>query len=100
MWEGVDNPNRTDDMTWLVDVMKNNTITWYTHKSYHSQLTPKVSGAGWIAYCTNTANMKTGNFFEISEDTSSYKGKQLGLCLIHHLIATLCMFYNIKTGTP
>ena len=26
MWEGVDNPNRTDDMTWLVISMRNNTI--------------------------------------------------------------------------
>ena len=77
MWEGVHNPHGTDDMTWLVDGIKNNTITWCTNRSYHRKLAPKVSGAVWIAYCTKTDNRMTGNFFEISDDASSYRGKQL-----------------------
>ena len=96
MWEGVDNPNRTDDMKWLIDGVKNNTITWCTDRSYHRKLAMKVSGSGWIEYCSKTNNRMIGNFFEISEDASSYRGKQLGLCAIHHLIASLCMFHNIK----
>ena len=59
MWEGVDNQNQTDDMPWLVDGMKNNTITWYTDGSYHKKLTCKVSGAGWIECCTNINNRMT-----------------------------------------
>ena len=76
--------------------MKNNTITWCTDGSYHRKHAPKVSGAGWMAYCTNTNNMMTGNFDEISEDADSYRGEQLGLCTAHHLSASLCMFYNIE----
>ena len=71
MWEGVDNPNRPDDMTWLVDGMKNNTITWCTDISYHREFPPKVSGAGCIALCTKTDNRMTGNFFEIPDDSQS-----------------------------
>ena len=99
MWEGVDNPNQTDDMTWLVDSMKNNTITWCTDGSYHMKLATKVIGAEWNAYCTKTENRMTGNFLKIPEDSSSYRIKLLGLCIIQHLIAALFVFYNIKTGT-
>ena len=76
--------------------MKNNTITWCTDGSYHRTLTPDVSGVGWIVYYAKTNIRMTGNFFEISDDASSYRGKKLGLCATHHLIAALCIFYNIK----
>ena len=96
MWDGVDNPTQTDDKTWLVDGMKDNTIVWCTDGLYHRKLAPKVSGAGWMAYCTKTDNKMTGNSLEISDDAGSYRGKQLGLYMIHHLILSLCMFYNIE----
>ena len=54
-----------------------------------------MSGAGWISYWTKTDNSTTGNFYEISEDAGSYRGEQLGLCAMHHLIAALCKFDNI-----
>ena len=44
--------NRTEDMSWLVDRMKNNTIVWCTDGSYHRKHEPKVSRVGWMAYCT------------------------------------------------
>ena len=91
MWESVDmgndSTNRTDGMTWLVDGC--------TDGSYHRKHAPKVSGAGWMPYCTKTKNIMTGNVYQMSEDTGSYRGEQLGLCAIHHLIAALCEFYNI-----
>ena len=74
--------------------MKKNTITWCTDGSYHRKHTPNVSGAGRMAYCTKTNNHMTGSFCEISEDAGSYRGNQLGLCAIHHLIKTLYNFYN------
>ena len=75
--------------------MKNNTIMWCTDRSYHRNHAPKVSEAGWMAYCTKTDNSTTGNFYEISEDTGCYMGEHLGLCAIHHLITALCNFYNV-----
>ena len=47
-----------------------------------------------MAYCTKTDDSMTGNFYETSEDTGSYRGEQLGLYAIHHLIAALYEFYN------
>ena len=49
-----------------------------------------------MTYCIKTNNTMTGSFYDISEDTGSYRGEQLGLCAIHHLIAALCTFYNIN----
>ena len=37
----------------------------------------------------------TGNFYDMSENTGSYRREQLGLCEIHHLIAALYEFYNM-----
>ena len=48
-----------------------------------------------MAYCAKTDNNMTGLFYEISENAGSYRGEQLGLCAIHHLIAALCKFCNI-----
>ena len=82
-WEKAHGTTRTDNMTWMVDGMKNNTITWCTDGSYHRKHTPKVSGAGWIAYCTRTNNNMAGSFYEISDDAGFYRGEQIGLCTIH-----------------
>ena len=45
-WQEALGINRPDDMTWLVDGMKNNTIMWCMDRSYHRKHAPKVSGAG------------------------------------------------------
>ena len=95
MLERNNSTKRTYNMTWLVNGMKKNTITWCTDGSYHRKHAPNVSGAGWMAYCTKTHNSMTGNLYEMSEDAGSYRGEQLGLCAIHHLIAALCEFYNM-----
>ena len=79
-------------MTWLVDETKKNTITWCMGGSYHRKHAPNVSGTGWMAYCTNTDNIMTGNFYEILEDAGSYKWEQLRLCTVHYLIAALYEF--------
>ena len=96
MWESVDSPNRTNDMTWLVDGTRNNTIMWYTDDSYNTKSALKVSSTGWMAYCIVTNNRMTGHLFQMPDDTGPYRGEQLGLCGIHHFIAALCMFYNIE----
>ena len=37
-----------------------------------------------------------GTFFKAIDAAGAYRGKQLGFCAIHHLIAALCLFYNIE----
>ena len=49
-----------------------------------------------MAYCIKAASRMAGDFYEISEDSGSFRGEQLGLCTIHHLIAALCIFYKTK----
>ena len=48
-----------------------------------------------MTYCTKTNNNTTGRFYDISEDTGSYRGGQLELCAMHHSMAALCEFCNI-----
>ena len=47
-------------------------------------------------YCTNINNNMTVSFYEISEDAGSYRGEQLGLCAIRHLVVAFCEFYTIN----
>ena len=56
-----------------------------------NMLPKSVKQVGW----PRTNNNMTGSFYEILEDAGSYRGEQLGLCAIHHLIKALCNFYNI-----
>ena len=44
-------------------------------------------------YCTKTGNILKGYFYETSEDAGSYRGEQLGMCAVHHLIAALSLFF-------
>ena len=48
--------------------------------------------------CTakKTGNMREGYVFEISEDAGSYRGEQLGMCAVHHLIAAFSLFFFIS----
>ena len=55
-------------MIYLVDRMKNNTITWCMEGSYHRNCVPRVSGTGWMVL--------------------------YALC---HPISALYMFYKIET---
>ena len=45
---------------------------------------------------TKTDNMMIGNFFEILDDSGSYRVEHPGLYIIHYLIAALCLFCKIE----
>ena len=41
-----------------------------------------------------------GNFWGKSNSVNSYRVEQLGVCAIHHLVATLTSFYSVETAPP
>ena len=76
--------------------MLTNFLVWCCDGSYKKKVAPDASGAGWVLYCKKTGNSLEGFFFEISDDACSYRGEQLGMCAVHHLITAFSMFFSMK----
>ena len=97
MWEFVDQQYRKEDLSWLKEGMINVTLIWCEDGSYKRKIAPLVSGVGWVVQCIALGKSMKGNFYEESESANAYQAKQLDFCAIHHLIAALSLFYNIKS---
>ena len=95
MWEHVTEEDRNRDLSWVREGMLAATLVWCCDGSYKKKVAPTASGAEWVLYCKKTGNLLEGYFFEISDDASSYRGEQLGMCAVHHLIASLSLFFFI-----
>ena len=55
MWEGIDKDQTTkDNVTWIAEGMRNNTLIWVTDGSYDRKKAKELSRAGWIIFCTKT----------------------------------------------
>jgi hypothetical protein len=51
MWEGIDeNQTTKDDVTWIAEGMRNNTLIWVTDGSYNRKKAKELSRAGWIIF--------------------------------------------------
>ena len=94
MWENMD---RTEDLSWVVEGMKNYSLIWVTDGSYDRIRAPTVSGAGWVIYCTKSKRMLKAYFHEVSKGANSYRAEQLGLCAIHNFMSALEEFYQVGT---
>ncbi len=93
MWDGI--VEEEQDLSWLVEGVKNGTMTAVTNGSYKQKGVPDVSGTGWLLCCRSAQRMLWGNLYEVSNSASSYQGELLGLLAIHHLLLSICEFYNI-----
>ena len=87
MWKEV--VNEGGDLDWVVTAMRGGTGIWVTDGSYNKKVAPRVSGAGWVFYCTTAKKKLYGSFFERSPRAGSYRGELLGLLAIHTLAAAL-----------
>ena len=96
MWNSIEDENQ--DLTWLVDALRNNTALLVTDGSYDRKKAPHTSGAGWIICCTRAHNMLRGSFYETSPSASAYRGELLGLVALHTLALALTKFYNLGKG--
>ncbi len=92
MWEYMD---RNEDLTWIVEGMKNNSLVWVTDGSYNRKRAANISGAGWVVWCKDAQRILRCKFYEVSESASSYRAEQLGICAIHLFITALEEFYTI-----
>ena len=50
MWTNLISKGR--DPRWVVDAIRNGTAVWVTNRSFKSEVSPHVSGAGWLIYYT------------------------------------------------
>ena len=54
MWKYVKEKYEGQDMEWLLEGMKNNSLVWCADGSYKRKVALYVSGAGWMVYCTKS----------------------------------------------
>ena len=97
MWESIDDSQQTKhSLSWLVEGMKLNTLTWVTDGSYDRKRAADLCGVGWVIFCSKTGLRLTGIFWERSPSASSYRAEMLGLCCLHLLARALSEFYQIQ----
>ena len=95
MWDEI--VNEQQDLQWLVDTVKNNTIIGVTDGLYDRNFAPDISGAGWLVSCTSSEKILRANFYEKSKSASSYRGELLGLLALHSFLYAICEFHNIES---
>ncbi len=84
MWDGI--VEEEQDLSWLVEGFKNETVTAVTDGSYDRKGASDVSNFGWVLCFQLAQRMLWGNFYEVSNSVISYRGELLGLLAIHHLL--------------
>ena len=71
-----------DSKEWITEVMSRSTLTCVTDGSYIRQLTPDISGAGWIIQDRRTGMKVKGLLAEWPRSASSYRGEMLGMLAV------------------
>ena len=65
MWESIDDSQQSKhNLSWLVEGMESNTLTWVTDGSYDRKRAADLCGVGWIIFCSKTGQRLTGTFWE------------------------------------
>jgi len=97
IWEGIDNNQQSKhNLSWLVEAMESNSLTWAMDGSYDRKRAADLCGVGWIIFCSKTGLRLTGTFWERSILASSYHAEMLGLCGLHLFARALSEFYQIQ----
>ncbi len=67
MWKGIDDSQQSKhNLSWLVEGMESNSLTWVTDDSYDRKRAADLCGVGWIIFCSKTGLRLTGTFWERS----------------------------------
>ena len=90
MWEDVVGDN--EDLSWLVEALRNGTAVLVTDGSFDRKRAPLVSGAGWVITCRTAQKFLRGSFYKTSVSASAYRGELLGLVALHTLALALSQF--------
>ena len=96
MWENIDfTQTTTQDLQWIAEGMKNNTLVWTTDGSYNRKKVADLSVVGWIVFCKDSGLQMTGTFWEKSPSASSFRAEMLGLACLHLLARAVVEFFNL-----
>ena len=73
-----------------------------TDGSFDRIRAPAISSAGWIIFCPKTKHFLRGSFYEMSPDSSAYRGELLGLTALHLIASAMRLHFKIDKamGTP
>jgi len=97
MWESIDDSQQSKlNLSWLVEGMQLNTLTWVTDGSYDRKRAADLCGVRWVIFCSKTGLRLTGTFWERLPSASSYRAGMLGLCCLHLLARALSEYYQIQ----
>jgi hypothetical protein len=97
MREGIDEDQATkEDVTWIAEGMRNNTLIWVTDGSYDRKKAKELSGVGWIIFCTKTGLQLTDTFREKSTTASSFWAEMVGLCTLYLFAQAVAEFYKVE----
>ena len=77
--------------------MKSGTALWCTDGSHDPNLAPDISGAGWVIYDTATTHYLRCDFFERSDQASSFRGEMIGSLALHILCSALEQFFDLPS---
>jgi hypothetical protein len=72
IWESIDDSQQfKHNLSWLVEGMESNTLTWVTGGLYDRKRAAVLCGVRWIIFCSKTGLRLTGTFWEKSPLVSS-----------------------------
>ena len=97
MWFNI--VNEGADLTWVTEAISTSSTVWVTDDLYNKDITPLVSGAGWILYCKRTKQQLNESFFEVSPNAGSYRAELLGLLAIDLLVSAIKKYFGLGTST-
>ncbi len=100
MWEDIDfTQTTTQDLQWIAEGMKNNTLVWTTDGSYVRKKAADLSVVGWIIFCKDSGLQMTGTFWEKSPLASLFRAEMLVLACLHLLARAVAQFFAISHWT-
>jgi hypothetical protein len=91
MW---DNLLIRGEVSWLVELIADNSLVVVTNGSYMKEVYPNINSAAFIFECTKGRVWLWGSFVEHIPDAGSYQGEFLGLMAIH------LIFRGVNESSP
>jgi hypothetical protein len=80
----------------VITAIKNGSAIWVTDGSFDRVRAPSISSADWIIYCPKTKQFLRGSFYEISPDSSAFRGELLGLTALHLIAIAMRLHFKIE----
>ena len=63
MWDNADKRYKNQEISWVFEGIKEQTLVWCADESIKLKVAPVVSGAGWMVCCTKSGKNNGRNYF-------------------------------------